>query len=79
MTVDQLKQAKQDNLDKAFLFAKELVDMTVPGSRPAKKTIIISTMAQHNLNVRDARKVYADVKQAKDKHNNHKHVSKKEN
>ena len=73
MTVDQLKQKKLDNLNAAFLFAKELMGMTAPGARPQKKQIIVSTMAQHNLNVRDARKVYADVNKAKSKHNSHKH------
>ena len=73
MTVDQLKQKKLDNLNAAFLFAKELMSMTAPGARPQKKQIIISTVAQHNLNARDARKVYADVNRTKNKHNIRKH------
>ena len=73
MTVDQLKQKKQDSLDKAFLFTKELLNMTAPGARPQKKIIIVSTMGQHNLNVRETRKIYADAIQSKDKHNSHKH------
>ena len=59
------EQLKKENLNKAFTFAKELISFKTP-----KKTAVISIMGQNNLNVRDARKVYADAKKSSDGHKN---------
>ena len=59
------EQTKKENLNGALSFVKEMVGMKTP-----KKTILVSVMAQNKIDVRAARKLYADTKRSMQGHKN---------